>query len=236
MLFPNKPRSKRNPNFQSEIRITKNKPKTNVISNSIIDIRVIDHLKVVGIAENKFIICLNQSNQKFMIIDQHAVHERIRYEYVLSLYNPPEKQKPDSFYYKSKCDFNIPIEIISIQENDATKPFIEQLLAYKQYLEYLNITLKINKTTLVHELISFRIGKRIFGHEELVKIIDKWQQQNIYTIPTLLDEEIKSFCCKNAIKFNDFLTIKQAEVLVNDLKKCDFPYYCIHGRNTIYPI
>lgn len=47
---------------------------------------------------------------------------------------------------------------------------------------------------------------------------------------------IMSKSCKNAIKFNDQLSLTTMLKLINELAKCHFPMFCIHGRNTIYPL
>ena len=39
--------------------------------------------------------------------------------------------------------------------------------------------------------------------------------------------------CKMAIKANMNITIEEMESLINDLRKCDNPFNCPHGRPTI---
>jgi len=39
--------------------------------------------------------------------------------------------------------------------------------------------------------------------------------------------------CKLAIKANMNITIEEMEALINDLRKCDNPFNCPHGRPTM---
>ena len=43
--------------------------------------------------------------------------------------------------------------------------------------------------------------------------------------------------CKASIKANDPVSVEEAEVLIEKLKKCENPFNCAHGRPTIihYP-
>jgi DNA mismatch repair ATPase MutL len=47
---------------------------------------------------------------------------------------------------------------------------------------------------------------------------------------------LMSKSCKNAIKFNDELDDKTSLDLISQLKHCNHPLYCIHGRNSVYPL
>ena len=42
-----------------------------------------------------------------------------------------------------------------------------------------------------------------------------------------------TMACKMSIKANDNLSNKEMEELINDLRKCNNPYTCPHGRPTI---
>lgn len=39
--------------------------------------------------------------------------------------------------------------------------------------------------------------------------------------------------CKMAIKANQNISISEMEALINDLRKCENPYTCPHGRPTV---
>ena len=44
---------------------------------------------------------------------------------------------------------------------------------------------------------------------------------------------LASRACRGAVMFGDPLTLPQATLLWEDVKKCAFPFYCAHGRNSM---
>ncbi len=53
-------------------------------------------------------------------------------------------------------------------------------------------------------------------------------------LPQLIDSWVAEYSCKSAYKFNDSLNRIQAAILIKNLSKCEFPWFCVHGRNTIH--
>lgn len=47
---------------------------------------------------------------------------------------------------------------------------------------------------------------------------------------------IQRFVCQNSVKFNDRLSRKEAALILKDLSLCDYPWFCIHGRNSVFPL
>jgi DNA mismatch repair ATPase MutL len=60
-------------------------------------------------------------------------------------------------------------------------------------------------------------------------------ERNLEFIPKIVDETIRNSSCKGAIKFNDKISVGTGELVLEDLKNCRDPFFCIHGRPTIYP-
>ncbi|CAO3612716.1 unnamed protein product [Cunninghamella blakesleeana] len=54
--------------------------------------------------------------------------------------------------------------------------------------------------------------------------------------PPGIIEILKSLACRNAIMFNDPLTLSQCTQLINSLAKTRFPFQCAHGRPSIVPL
>ena len=50
-------------------------------------------------------------------------------------------------------------------------------------------------------------------------------------LPTL-----SSIACRSAIMFGDELSIYQCQTLISQLKKCNNPFVCAHGRPSIIPL
>ena len=54
--------------------------------------------------------------------------------------------------------------------------------------------------------------------------------------PRFVTVPLKQRACHTAVKFGMKLDDSQAAQLVEDLKLCNFPFICCHGRPTIYPL
>ena len=61
----------------------------------------------------------------------------------------------------------------------------------------------------------------IIVHEEKNFSIEKFNEK----IATMMS-------CKLAIKANENISLEEMESLINDLRKCNNPYNCPHGRPT----
>ena len=47
---------------------------------------------------------------------------------------------------------------------------------------------------------------------------------------------IASYSCRNAIMFNDKLSLIECKNLIHQLTHCDSPFLCAHGRINVTPI
>jgi DNA mismatch repair protein MutL len=74
------------------------------------------------------------------------------------------------------------------------------------------------------------------GYEEeaIRKIIDLIvHREKDFTIEKFNESVATMLSCKLAIKANENITHNEQESLINDLRKCDNPFNCPHGRPTI---
>ena len=70
--------------------------------------------------------------------------------------------------------------------------------------------------------------------EEIVKkIIYYMIEKNSVDMMILRDSLAKMIACKKSIKANHKINLEEINTLINNLKKCDNPYTCPHGRPTI---
>ena len=148
-----------------------------------------------------------------IMMDQHAAHERIRFELYM------EKFKSNT---------------LSIQM--LMEPIIMELSPSDMAITVKNIDLFERFGFIIEEFghrnISIRGVPNTFGNPEsqrfIYEIID-----NIEKIGSIYDtkyDEIAEIACKSAIKANDKISYQEAVELVNQLKECDNPYTCPHGR------
>ena len=172
-------------------------------------------LNIVGIVHGTYIICENELG--FYMIDQHAAKERVNYE----IYR--EKLNGKS---SDKMSLLVPI----------TQEFTNnEFIIIKRNLDILS--------DIGFTIEEFGINTiKITEHPTWLKDIDK-------TIPAILDMIItkeKEFntarfndnlaatlACKASIKGNTYISIEEAKELINELRMCQNPYSCPHGRPTI---
>ena len=84
------------------------------------------------------------------------------------------------------------------------------------------------------DLISLEDKNKEKEYKHKGKIINNVIEQNKDFSITKFNEQVATtLACKLAIKANENITLKEMQVLIDDLRKCDNPYNCPHGRPTI---
>jgi len=166
----------------------------------------------VGTFAGTYLIFQNEDGM--YLVDQHAAQERVRYEhYYNALQHPKKARKLMLFSYELKLkdeDFNIMKEHV-----DA---FEELGFIFNDALELTAIP-----TWLREEEIQIAIDHMVAMLEE----------QNKIELIKLRDALAKDISCKGAIKANQALALHEIESLMEQLKVCENPYHCPHGRPTI---
>lgn len=171
--------------------------------------------EIIGQIHGTYIIA--QEKDGFILVDQHAAQERVRYEKYKKLFKEPA----------SIVDLLIPL-VIELPLNEYqtvvdnldvlekmhinAEPFGTNTIKITQIPYYFNrIDLKVYVDDVINQLVS---NKRI--DEDL-----------------LFNYAIATAACKASLKANTYLTIQDMEVIISDLFKCDDPYTCPHGRPTM---
>ena len=171
----------------------------------------------VGLALGTYIVCENEKG--VYLIDQHAAQERINYEKYSYLLAHPSKNTIDTI---------VPIVI--------ELPMNEFLILKKNIsiLESLNIELE------EFGQCSFRITSHPtwFPKDNPDKIIRSIFEQIIkeeknFNLAKFNDHLAATIACKASIKANTRITIEDMESIINQLRLCNNPFNCPHGRPTI---
>ncbi len=194
---------------------------TDVNDNIIKEKRQFPQLEVVGQVCGTYIVCT--SIEGMYLIDQHAAAERVNYEkYKREMGNPThdtismlfpiniEYPKDEFLIIKEKLDFirSLGIEI----EEFGNSSFIirSHPTWFKQGLE------------------------ELFIRNVLEKVIT---MNNDFDLERFNDSISAMMACKASIKANEPISIEEAKSLIEQLKKCENPFNCAHGRPSIihYP-
>lgn len=171
-------------------------------------------LKFIGIIFDTYIIF--SKNDDMIMLDQHAAHERIRFEMYMSKY------KANDISVQMLID---PI-IMDLDANDmdTVRKKIDVFSSFGFLVEEFG-----------HRSISIRGLPNTFGEPEskrfIYELIDGLGKiDNIYDTKY---DEIAEIACKSAIKGNDKISIEEAKHLIGQLEECSNPYTCPHGRPTM---
>lgn len=171
----------------------------------------------VGLVGGTYIVCQNENGM--YIIDQHAAKERINLEmYIRNL----------SSVSKSTISLLIPL-ILEFPKN-------EFILINKNIDKLVNLGLDISEYGKNSFIIKGHPTWLISGYEEesIKKILEVFiEESKNFSYKKFIDNVAETLSCKLAIKANENISIEEMEALINDLRKCDNPYTCAHGRPTI---
>lgn len=161
---------------------------------------------------------------KLFIIDQHAAHEKVKYERLVKRLehagNSPEGEIPAQM-------LNPPV-VISLTGREE-----ELLINYMSFFGRLGF-----------ELEEFGGGAYacrsvpmdLYGCNEkelFIEILDELSQAPLQGAPTVVLHKLASMACKAAVKGNHRLTRPEMEALIDELLTLENPYHCPHGRPTI---
>ena len=170
----------------------------------------------VGLVHGTYIICQNEEGM--FLIDQHAAKERVNYEYYMKkLGNPNQISTP--------LLFPITIEL-STSEFILIKGKLDVLRNMKFVVEefgYQSLLVKEHPTWLPKDYVEDSIRK-------MIEIII--QEGKHFSIEKFNEKIATMMSCKHAIKANQYVDMKEIEQLIFDLRKCDNPFNCPHGRPT----
>lgn len=170
----------------------------------------------VGIVHNTYIV--GENDDGMYIIDQHAAQERINYE---------KYKKELGKETKELTEVLIPIKLEFTNEE-----FLE-LKDKKEVVEKIGIEYEeFGHNTVVIRKHPKWINPRYIT-ESLRKILEIVIKEKSFSKEKFNEKVAINLSCKMAIKANDYISLEEAEQLLETLLKCENPYTCPHGRPTV---
>ena len=155
---------------------------------------------------------------KLFIIDQHAAHEKVKYERLV-------KELEDK---QISSQMLTPPVIITLAGRE------EAIL--KEYLPYFE-DLGFEIEDFGGNSVAIRsIPVDLYGCNEkelFTDILDELAENEAKGKPEVILHKLASMACKAAVKGNNKLDIKEMETLFDELLTLENPYHCPHGRPTI---
>jgi DNA mismatch repair protein MutL len=174
-------------------------------------------MKTISQVSNSYIVAQNADG--LVLIDQHAAHERVRYEELMDQY---ENEK------KSIQPLLVPLQM-EFSSNEAQ--IIGENLNVFQELGF-EIENFGGNTFIVNEVPGFLAAEDL---DTVVKGVldDMINEKSPTKFQGKTEEIINYMSCRSAIKFGQALKMEEMQELVKQLEKLKRPYTCPHGRPTM---
>ena len=156
--------------------------------------------------------------EKLLMIDQHAAHEKVNYERLMKQYR--EK--------KVLSQGLLPPVIVSLsgQEETVLKECLDTFAALGFEIESFG----------GNEYALRSVPVDLYGCQEkemFLEVLDALSMGTGFGGIRVIEEKIASMSCKAAVKGNHRFSVPEAEALIDELLTLDNPYHCPHGRPTI---
>jgi len=175
-------------------------------------------LRLVGVVGKLYVVL--ESDKGMVLLDQHAAHERVLYEQML--------RRMESDGQAASQKLLLP-ETVELPPREA-----RFLSGTMETLNRLGVGLSEfgERTFLLDALPPF--VKAADSRNFILELVDKLQAAGEGVNALRLGEDvIAKTVCRHAVKANDALREEELQQLVDDLRRCEMPYTCPHGRPTI---
>ncbi|MFC4404503.1 DNA mismatch repair endonuclease MutL [Gracilibacillus xinjiangensis] len=220
ILKVNEPAANHVTDTLEESALTEIEEKTGINGNTPGDIpeerERIPVLYPIGQHHGTYIIAQNEDG--LYIIDQHAAQERIKYEYYRDKIGEVESELQDLL---------VPITFeFTAQEALIIKQYDIELQKVGLFFENFGQNAYIVRT----HPTWFPKGEE---EETIREMVDQLIREQNINLHKLREDAAILMSCKKSIKANHYLNSNDIERLLNDLRACEEPFTCPHGRPII---
>jgi len=162
---------------------------------------------------------LAENEEGLILIDQHAAHERVRFE---ELMNEFEKSIPQ----KQQLLLPITIELSALE--------FEIFNQHKETISKLGFEIEVfGRNTFIIQSVPSMINQENVEEIILNVINDLSENKKTNAVKTPQEKVIEYMSCRSAIKFGKSLSIDEMMALIRQLDTLKRPYTCPHGRPSM---
>jgi len=161
---------------------------------------------------------LVQAEDEFLMIDQHAAHERVRYEMLEKEYEGGIRSQ----------ELIVPV-LMEMSPRD-----VSYLTEFSGELRKLGLTVEpFGSGTVQIGAVPVVMGQEI--EEDAVKELlgQIIEEGRLKDRSEFSEKIIKLASCHGAIRAGEVLTLERMKLLLKELAACENPFTCPHGRPTI---
>lgn len=173
-------------------------------------------LRVIGQLLNTYILA--EGEEGLYIIDQHAAHERYRFEQL-------KQQRHNQGWAAQLVE---PPQVLRL-----TAPESLELITKLKKLENLGFAIEPFGTNTF--LLRGAPAGMVAGQEKEV-LEELLKEEDPENLGSLEDKLLRLIACHGAVKAGDRLSQEEMEMLVNHLATAQHPYTCPHGRPAVVKI
>lgn len=172
--------------------------------------------RIIGQAFSTYILL--EGNDELYLLDQHAAHERIRYEELKKSY-----ENGESFSQM----------LLSVIHVDLTSSEYQFALSESDFFERLGFTFEgFGSNSVILRSAPF-IDDSSDIKEGFLEILDFIMSGSSGEKKVLADEALFRMACRSAVKAHKKLDAKEIEALLSNLSSLENPFTCPHGRPAI---
>ena len=155
---------------------------------------------------------------KLLIVDQHAAHEKVKYERFMKRFREHDI---------TSQTINPPI-VLTMSGKER-----ECYLKHAEDFETLGFMIEEFGG---NDYAIRGVPLDLYGYEEkefFREMLDELADESVTGTPESIRIRIATMACKAAVKGNMHMSREEAEQLIDELLTLDNPYHCPHGRPTI---
>ena len=182
---------------------------------SPLEIEVTDVPEMVPLAQFADSYILAQGADELFIIDQHALHERIRYE----------RLRDDMTSWASQ-------ELVSAIPLALSTSKSEVLRGHENRLNELGFRFDTDGNLIAVPQILLGSDKLEGFLSDVLSELEMGAQR-LDTVESLADEVAFMKSCRGAVKANQSLSLPEMRRLMADMQTIENPWACVHGRPTV---
>ena len=171
----------------------------------------------VGLVHGTYIICQNELGM--YIVDQHAAKERVNYEIVKDKLNNPKKES---------IQMIVPL---TLEYTNSETIILKENLDFLRDMNFDIDEFGINSFIVKAHPVWLPSGNEVNAIKKVLDLVINKEKK--FDIEKFNDHMAATMACKMSIKGNTNITMEEAKNLLEDLKKCNNPFNCPHGRPTI---
>ena len=162
---------------------------------------------------------LIEFEDKLYVMDQHAAHEKVKFEAFMEKYREKEILSQNL----------APAIVVSLSPSDS--------LVYEEHKEvFEGFGFEIDSFG-GNELMLRAIPVDLYGadaKEMFLAILEELAQVHSAGRIEIIEDRIATMACKAAVKGNNAMTFEEVSALLDQLLTLENPYQCPHGRPTMF--